>query len=106
MAWIYLITGMLISLAGNFLLKASNGYENLFYGISALCLFVVGIGLYGFAIKVIPLNVAYVIWTGLSVLAVVLIGIFAFNEKITLLHILFISLILIGSFGLKYISKV
>jgi small multidrug resistance pump len=105
MAWLYLFLGAVISLAANFLLKASNGFENLTYGLVSLAMFMVGIALYGFAIKVIPLNVAYVIWTGASVVLLTIVAFIFFDEKITLTHLLFISMIIVGSVGLKLISK-
>lgn len=58
-----------------------------------------------FSTKTLPLGSAYAIWTGVGVIGAVIVGIFLFNEPISLLRIVFVLFILIGIIGLKITSQ-
>ncbi len=53
----------------------------------------------------IPTGIGYSVWVGIGALGAVIVGIFLFNEPVTLARIFFISLILVGVVGLEGSSK-
>jgi quaternary ammonium compound-resistance protein SugE len=59
------------------------------------------VGCLGLAVKEIPAGTAYAVWTGGSVAAVTVVGVYLFGEPATLLRIGSILLILIGMVGLR-----
>jgi quaternary ammonium compound-resistance protein SugE len=56
----------------------------------------------GLAIKTIPAGTAYAIWTGSSVAAVAVVGVYLFNEPATPLRLGAIVLIVLGLIGLRF----
>ncbi len=106
MAWIYLGIGILVSAVGNALMKQSNGFENLLTGLASLGFFAVGMVLYGFAVKTLPISIAYIAWTGISILLITAIGIIYFKEVITPIAAIFICMIVTGVIGLYFVTKV
>lgn len=53
------------------------------------------------AMKVLPVGVVYAIWSGVGIAAVSLIGIFAFDDRLSALQYVFIAMILTGAVGLN-----
>ena len=56
------------------------------------------------ATQVIPIGIAYAVWTGIGAVGTVLTGIFLFNEPTDFLRLLFISTLILSIIGLKYVS--
>ena len=54
-----------------------------------------------YALRTIAMSVAYAIWGALGILLVSLIGMFFFNESITVLKVISILLIILGTVGLR-----
>ncbi len=55
--------------------------------------------------KPFPLGTAYAVWTGVGAVGTAAVGIFAFDESVTALRILFLGVIVIGIVGLKLVSE-
>lgn len=53
----------------------------------------------------IPTGVGYSVWVGIGALGAVIMGVFLFDEPVTVARIFFISLILVGVMGLEGSSK-
>jgi quaternary ammonium compound-resistance protein SugE len=51
--------------------------------------------------KTIPIAIAFPVWTGVSLIGVVVIGAYAFDETIGVWQLAFIGLIAVGAVGLK-----
>ena len=66
-AWLILMSGVLISVVANAMLKQSDGFSNVFLGVCSFILFGIGIYLYGQAVKTLPIGVAYTVWSGIGV---------------------------------------
>ncbi len=102
MAWVLLAITVALEVAGTTLLKLSGGPgvrplvfagSMLSYG---LCFWALSL-----AFRSIPFTVAYAIWAGAGMALIVLIGVFWFREPMTLLKLVFLSMIAIGTIGLK-----
>ncbi len=94
----YLFLGLAIvgELIGSSLLKASEGFTKIFPTIGLLFAFAASFFFLSLALKVIPLNAAYAIWSGLGMVATTIISVLIWKEKINGASIAGILLILAG----------
>ena len=99
--WYYLLGAIALEVAGPFLLKLSNGFEKWHWGTLSILCYSACFWVLAPALKVIPVGVAYAIWAGVGIVAAAVIGLFAFNEKLGALQLLFIGLVLAGAIGLR-----
>lgn len=102
--WVYLSLAIVLEIVATTLLKMSDGLER--WGIAAasvavyaLCFLVLAP-----ALKLIPVGVAYAVWSGVGIVAMAAIGVFAFDQKLNLAQIGCIALVLIGALGLRLIT--
>ena len=56
------------------------------------------------ATKVLPIETAYAVWTGIGAVGTVLVGILIFKEPATFWRIFFISTLIFSIIGLKIVS--
>ena len=52
-----------------------------------------------------PWGTAYAMWTGMGIVGTTLLGIFLFNEKISVPQVICVILIVVGIAGLKILTK-
>ncbi len=57
------------------------------------------------ALKQLPLGTAYAMWTGMGIVGTTLLGLFLFNEKLSVPQVVCVILIVIGIAGLKILGK-
>ncbi len=84
-AWPYLLVLLLASvldIASNLMLKKSRGFAHKIYGLAALLLMVGALSCLAFLVTVLPLAVAWALWTSLGVLGTGLGGWLLFSQKI------------------------
>ncbi len=60
---------------------------------------------FSLAMKNIPTNIAFTIWTALSIMFIKVVDVTFFQSKTSLIEIFFLSLIILGIIGLKIIAK-
>ena len=105
MHWLYLSLAILFEVGGTVSLKMSNGFSVLgpsvvvvvFYGISILFLALV--------LKTMDVGTAYAVWAGLGTALVVIVGIFYFDEPVTILRLVFLGTIIAGVVGLHLAER-
>ena len=97
MSWFYLIIASIFEVGWPFGMKmaslGANKFGWIIFAIVAMALS--GVFLY-FAQKEIPIGVAYAIWTGIGATCTFLIGVYIFNDTISLMKILGIMFIVLG----------
>jgi quaternary ammonium compound-resistance protein SugE len=101
MAWFILIMGGLFELGWLTALKFTEGFTRLLPSVFVGIFMIASIGCLGLAVKSIPLGTAYAAWTGTSIAAAAALGIFLFDEPVTLIRLISIGLIILGIIGLK-----
>jgi small multidrug resistance pump len=101
MAWAYLTLAIVFEVAGTTSLTMSKGFTRLVPTLLILPAYVISFGLLGFAIRDIPVSVAYAIWSAVGTAAIAVIGIVLFREPITVAKVGFIGIIIIGVVGLQ-----
>lgn len=104
MAWVYLLIAGILEVVWSSCLKLSHGFTELPYTIATLIGMVFSFLFLAQATKVLPLGTSYAIWTGIGALGAVVVGVFLFQESMTIWRFLFISLLLVGIIGLKATS--
>ena len=94
---------ILTEVAGTTSMKMSNGFTQLqpsififaFYTLSLVCLTL--------SLKWLEIGFAYAIWSGLGTLLIFMIGIFYFQEPITMMKSISLGCIIVGVIGLKQV---
>lgn len=96
MSYLYLAISISLELIGTSLLKASEGFTKLFPTIGVIVAFISCFFFLSLSLKTIPLNTAYAIWSGIGIVATVIISVSIWKEKINMASIVGITLILVG----------
>lgn len=96
MSYLYLAIAIIGELVGTSLLKASEGFSKLYPTIGVILAFICSFFFLSIAIKTIPLNTAYALWSGLGLVATTIIAVLIWKEKINVASVTGITLILIG----------
>ena len=101
MAWLILLVGSLCEVGWLIGMKYAEGFTRFWPSVIMVFFMAASIGCLGLAVKEIPAATAYAVWTGGSIAAVAIVGVFLFNEPATLLRLASITLILLGMVGLR-----
>lgn len=96
MPWIYLAVAILFETIGTTALKASDGFSRLWPSLVVVLAYAVSFWLLALVLRVIPVGVAYAIWSGLGICFIATIGWLLFGQRLDPAAILGISLILAG----------
>ena len=94
--WIFLLIAVASEVAGTSFLKASEGFTKAGPSIAV----VIGYGLsfyfLSLTLKVIPVGIAYAVWSGFGIVIITLIGRYVFGQQLDMPAIIGITLILTG----------
>lgn len=101
MNWIILLIGSLCEVGWLVAMKYADGFTRFWPTAVMLFFMIASVGCLGIAVKTIPSGTAYAVWTGGSVAAVAVVGIYFFDEPTTFLRLASIALILLGMIGLR-----
>lgn len=101
MSWLYLILAIIFETIGTTALKMSNGFSVLLPSIGTIISYVLCFMFLSFALKTIDMSVAYAIWGAFGILLISAIGMIFFHEAISIIKVVSIILIVIGTVGLK-----
>jgi quaternary ammonium compound-resistance protein SugE len=104
MAWIYLFVAGIFEIVWAVALKYSEGFTRLWPAVTVVVAMAASILLLALALKVLPLGIAYPIWTGIGAAGTVILGILLFDESRDILKILFILMIIAGIVGLRLVK--
>lgn len=104
MSWLFLALSILFETIATSALKLSNGLTVLLPTVGAIVGYICCFCLFSQALKTIDMSVAYAIWSSVGIVILALISLIFFHETFSFAKIFFISLIIIGTVGLKIIS--
>ncbi|GBQ97746.1 DMT family transporter [Asaia lannensis] len=104
MAWIALFLAGLCEIIWAAAMKQSAGFTRFWPSLVTLVGMVVSVGLLGWAMKVLPLGTAYMIWTGIGAIGAFVAGIILFGEVLSLTRCAAAALILSGLMLMKWSS--
>ena len=102
--WIFLLVAVASEVVGTSFLKASEGFTKL--GPSLIVVLGYSLSFYflSLSLKVIPVGVAYAVWSGLGVVFISLMGRYVFGQQLDWPAIIGITLILAGVLTMQLFS--
>ncbi len=103
--WAYLGGAILFEVVGTSLLQASNQFTKAWPTAGMAICYACAFYLLTHALKVIPVGLAYAIWSGLGVVLISLIGLFVFRQKLDLPAVIGLALIVGGVVIINVFSK-
>lgn len=86
-------------------MKYSDGFSVLIPSIITIVGYILSAVFLALALKQLPLGTAYAMWTGFGIIGTSILGIFLFQEKLSLPQIICVLMIVIGIIGLKLLAK-
>ncbi|SMG23741.1 DMT family transporter [Paenibacillus aquistagni] len=93
---VFLTISIIFEAFGTTMMKLSHGFTVLGPSLGVALGFLVSFTSLSFALKTIPLSIAYATWSGVGTALSVAIGVLAFNESLNLFKIIAIVLIIVG----------
>jgi quaternary ammonium compound-resistance protein SugE len=102
MDWLILVIGSLCEVGWLIGMKYSDGFTRVWPMVVMAIFMVASIGCLGIAVKTIPAGTAYAVWTGGSVAAVTVVGVYVFGEPTTSWRLACIIFIIVGITGLRF----
>ncbi|HTI66683.1 MAG TPA: multidrug efflux SMR transporter [Caulobacteraceae bacterium] len=103
--WVYLLIAIVAEVAGTSALKASEGFTRL--GPSAVVAVGYGTAFYclSFALRTIPMGIAYGIWSGVGIVLISLVGFLVFRQRLDAPAVAGLALIVAGVAVIHLFSK-
>ena len=105
MQWLMLILAGIFEVTWACAMKYSNGFTVFIPTIITIIGYIASAIFLSLALKNLPLGTAYAMWTGFGMVGTSVLGIFLFQEKLSVPQIICILLIVTGIVGLKLLSK-
>jgi quaternary ammonium compound-resistance protein SugE len=104
LAWTFLISAGIAEVVWVYFLKQSHGLTKIIPTILLVIALSISMSLLALAVKIIPISLAYPIWTGIGAVGAVLIGVLFFGEAMDIYRAIFLIMIVVGIVGLKFLS--
>lgn len=105
MSWIMLLLAGIFEVTWAIAMKYSDGFTVLIPSIITVVGYILSAIFLAIALKQLPLGTAYAMWTGFGIVGTSVLGIFLFQEKLSLPQIICVLMIIIGIIGLKLLAK-
>jgi quaternary ammonium compound-resistance protein SugE len=104
MAWFLVFIAGVFEVAWAIGMKYSDGFSRLVPSVLTVAAMGASIGCLTMAIKSLPVGTAYAVWTGIGAAGTATLGIYLFQEPVTVLRLGSIVLVVVGIVGLKLAS--
>lgn len=101
MPWVLLIVAGIFEVAFATSLKLSEGFTKAKPTIAFIIFAILSFSCLSKTLDKIPIGTAYLVWTSIGAIGIVLVGIIYFNEPYSLLRMFFITTMVISIIGLK-----
>ena len=103
--WLILIIAGLFEVGFTTCMKLSEGFTQIKYTLGFIFFSILSLFLLNKAILQIPLGTAYAVWTGIGAFGTAVIGMLFFKDPLSLLRVLFLTLLIGSILGLKLVSS-
>ncbi|MEW4431320.1 multidrug efflux SMR transporter [Paenibacillus pabuli] len=100
--WILLALAIGLELSGTILMRVSDGFTRAWPSILMFVCYGASFTLLNFAVKYMPLGVAYAIWSGVGITLIGVVGHYFLGERLKAMSVVWMGFILIGIIGLKW----
>jgi small multidrug resistance pump len=105
MSWIYLAIAIAAEIIATTALKASDGFSRFYPSAITVVGYSVAFYCLALTLRVIPVGIAYAIWSGVGIVAISLIGYVLYKQTLDAAALLGIGLIVAGVVVLNVFSK-
>ena len=102
MGKLFLILTILTEALAVLSMKLSLGFQNKFYTVIAIVSYAMSFVFLTYALKYLPAGIANAIWAGASTVAVAVISMFIFKERLSTVQVVSMLLIVAGLVGLNW----
>jgi small multidrug resistance pump len=99
--WLFLSVAIVLEIIATTLLKLSDGLARWHFAALSIGFYAVCFLALAPALKTIPVGIAYAIWSGVGIIAMAVIGIVFFDQRLNPVQIGCMALVLIGAIGLR-----
>jgi quaternary ammonium compound-resistance protein SugE len=96
MAWVVLAVAGIFEVVWAYAMKLSDGFTRLVPSVVTIAAMIVSFALLSWAMRVLPLGTAYMIWTGIGALGAFVVGVVMLGEPANALRVVAAVLILAG----------
>ncbi|MCH9637068.1 MAG: multidrug efflux SMR transporter [Candidatus Rickettsiella isopodorum] len=103
--WLILVVAGLFEVGFTTCMKLSDGFTQIKYTLGFIFFSILSLFLLNKAILQIPLGTAYAVWTGIGAFGTAVIGMLFFKDPLSLLRVLFLTLLIGSILGLKLVSS-
>lgn len=100
--YVALGVAILSEIAGTLSLKLSVGFTRLSWTLFSIGLYLIMLYCLSYAMRVVPLSVAYGLWTGSGTFLTAVLGVVVFHETLTIGQIVGLVLLVIGVVALNW----
>lgn len=105
MYWIYLCLVIFFEVIGIMIMKLLEGFIKVILSVLFIFFYICSLYFLILMLKSIEVLIVYVIWLGMGIIIIMLIGFMYFNESVSLLKIVVIVFIIIGVVILNMIGE-
>ncbi len=105
MSWLYLAIAIAAEVVATTALKASDSFTKLYPALITVIGYSVAFYCLALTLRVIPVGIAYAIWSGAGIVAISLIGYIMFRQTLDTAALIGIGLIIAGVLVLNVFSK-
>jgi small multidrug resistance pump len=95
-AYVFLVLAIAVEVVGTSLLKATEGFTKLWPTAGVLVAYALAFVFLAQAVKVVPVGIAYALWSGLGTAAIVAIGAVFLGEPLSLVKVIGVGLVIAG----------
>lgn len=105
MSWLYLTIAIVTEVIGTSALKAADGFTKLVPSLVVATAYAASFYFLSLTLKVIPVGIAYAVWSGVGIVLIAIVGWLLFGQTIDRFGVLGIALIGAGVIVLNTLSK-
>lgn len=99
--WSFLGVAIFFEILATTALKVSDGLARWHWAALSILLYAVCFLALAPALKTIPVGIAYALWSGVGIIAMAILGVIFFDQKLSALQVGCITLVLVGAIGLR-----
>jgi small multidrug resistance pump len=103
--WAYLGVAIVLEILATTCLKLSDGLARWSWAAASIGLYALCFLALAPALKSIPVGVAYAIWSGVGIIAISIIGVLWFDQRLSTVQIAYMALLIIGAISLRASSS-
>lgn len=105
MLYAVLVGAIVFEVLGTSAMQAAQHFSKLVPTLVMVVCYAIAFYLLSYTLRVIPVGIAYAIWSGLGIVLISLVGYFVFGQKLDLAAVLGLGLIIAGVVVLNVFSK-